>query len=160
MIVRGQAGDFAAFLIEVVDGAEGAFDDLWNAGESLGDAALGDFEQRGFGGVQDFEGIFALIGAAGLRGGADAHQLAQDGLVFDDADVIFNAEAARKIFCERKDVGAIADRFQFLAAVELLAQSDDVDGAVGVDQLAHAGIDAAVGIERKVVRNQRSAASL
>ena len=47
--VGGQAGDFAALLVEVVDGAKGVADDLVEGLEAVGDAFLGDFHQLGLG---------------------------------------------------------------------------------------------------------------
>jgi hypothetical protein len=43
--VGGQAGDFAALLVEIVDGAEGVLDDLVERLEALRDALLGDLQQ-------------------------------------------------------------------------------------------------------------------
>ena len=60
--VRGQAGDFALQLPDRIDGAEVLFDDGRDVGEAAGDAALGDFEQRAFGSVEDLQRLFALVG--------------------------------------------------------------------------------------------------
>jgi hypothetical protein len=79
--VGGEAGDLAAFLIEIVDGFEGAGDDVVDAGEAAGDSLLGDFEEGGFGSVEDFESLFTLIGGAGDGAGADVDELAEEGFV-------------------------------------------------------------------------------
>ncbi len=147
----GEAGDLAAFLIEVVDGFEGAGDDVVHARKAAGDAFFGNFEERGFGGVEDFEGFFALVGGAGDGGGADVDELAEKGFVLDDADVFFDGEAAGQAFGEGGEPGDAADGFDFLAAGELFAEGDDVDDVVAVDELAHAGEDALMGGEGEVI---------
>ncbi len=147
----GEASDLAAFLIEVVDGFEGAGDDVVNARKAAGDALLRDFEQRGFGGVEDFEGFFALVGGASDGGGADVDELAEKGFVLDDADVFFDGEAAGQAFGERGEPGDAADGFDFLVAGKLLAEGDDVDDMVAVDELAHAGEDTLMGSEGEVI---------
>ncbi len=79
-----------AFGEEVVDGAEGAADDLGDACKTALDAVLGDFEEPGFGGVEDLEGVVGLVGGLGDGLGADNDELAQEGLVFNDPDVFFD----------------------------------------------------------------------
>ncbi len=67
LVVRLQARDFAALLVQVVDRAEGVAHDLRDARKAAGDAALGHFHQRGLGRVQHLERLFALVGGAGNR---------------------------------------------------------------------------------------------
>jgi hypothetical protein len=112
--VGAEAGDLVlALLVEVVDGLEGAGDDFVDAGEAAGDALLGDFEERGLGGVEDLEGFLALVGGAGDGGGADVDELAEEGFVLDDADVFLDGEAAREAFSEGGEPGDAADGLRF-----------------------------------------------
>ena len=149
--VCGEAGDLAAFLVEVVDGFERAGDNVVDAGEAASDALLGDFEKGGFGGVEDVEGFFALVRGAGDGGGADVDELAEKRFVLDDADVFFDGEAAGQAFSEGGKPSDTADGFDLLAAGELFAEGDDVDDVIAVDEFAHAGEDALMGGEGKVV---------
>jgi hypothetical protein len=55
------------------------------------------------------DGVFALVGGAGDGRGADKHELAQQALVLDDADVLFDDRAARQTLGERGQVGHAAD---------------------------------------------------
>ena len=149
--IGGQAGDFAALLVEIVDGAEGVLDDLVERLEALREALLADLQQLRLGGVEDIEGGLALVGGAGDGRRADAHELAQQALVLDDADVLFDDRAARQTLGERGQIGHAADGLDLFVAGQLVGQRDDVDGALGVDQLAHAQEDAAMRVEREVV---------
>ena len=150
----GEAGDFAALLVEGVDGAEGVGDDLADAGEAALDAFFGDLHELLLGGVEDVEGVFALVGGAGHGGLADGHDLAEEALVLDDADVLFDVEAMRKIFGEREEVGPVADGLELFTLVELFDDGDEIDGAADVNQAGDAGVDAAVGVEREVVGDE------
>ncbi len=47
-VVGGEAGDLAALLVELVDGAEGLGDDLADAGEAALDGGVGDVGELGF----------------------------------------------------------------------------------------------------------------
>ena len=147
----GEAGDLPALLVEGVDRAEGVGDDLRDAGEAALDALFGDLHELLLGGVENVEGIFALIGGARHGGLADAHDLAEEALVLDDADVLFDVEAMRQIFGEREEVGAIADGLELFAAVELFDDGDEIDGAADVDEAGDAGVDAAMRVKREVV---------
>ena len=131
--------------------AEGVADDDVERLQALREAGFADFEQLRFGCVENADGVFALVGGPGDGGRADAHEAAQHALVFDDADVVFNDGAARQTLGERGEVGHSADGLDLLVAGQLVGQGDDVDGAAGVDQLAHAQEDAAMRVEREVV---------
>jgi len=79
-----------ALLVQIVDRSEGVLDDLIERLEAVGEALLSDLHQLRLGGAQDLERGFALVGGAGNGHGADAHQLAQQALVLDDADVLLD----------------------------------------------------------------------
>jgi hypothetical protein len=61
---------------------------------------LGDLHQPGFGVAEDVKGRFTLVGGARNGHGTDAHELAQQALVLDDADVLFDDRPARQPFSE------------------------------------------------------------
>jgi len=149
--VGGQAGDLAALLVKVVDGAEGVLDDLVEGLEALPDALLADLEQVGLGRADHLEGGFTLVGRARDGRRADGHELAQQALVLDDADVLFDHRPARQALGERREIRDAADRLDLLEARQLVGQGDDVDRALRVNELAHAQEDAAMRVERKVV---------
>ena len=65
-------------------------DDLVERLEAADNALFADFEQLRLGCVEHFEGGLALVGGAGNGGRADEHELAQQALVLDDADVVFD----------------------------------------------------------------------
>ena len=147
----GQAGDFAALLVEIVDGAEGVADDDVERLQALGEAGFAHFEQLRLGLIEDADGVLALVGGLGDGGRADAHEPAQQALVLDDADVVLDDRPAGQTLSERGQIGHAADGLDLLVAGQLVGEGDDVDGAAGVDQLAHAQEDAAMRVEREVV---------
>ncbi len=75
-------------------------DDLVEGLEALRDASFGDLHQLGFGVTEDVKGGFALVGGPRNGHGADAHELAQQALVLDDADVLFDDRPARQTFSQ------------------------------------------------------------
>ena len=103
------------------------------------------------GGVDDLGGGAGLL--QGLRddgvGGVD--KAAQHRLVAHDADVVLQRGAARHAVGERGEVSGSTDCFQLLVAQQLLGQGDDVDGPVGLGELGDALVDAAMGVEEKVL---------
>ncbi len=150
-----EAGDLVlALLVKVVDALERAGDDLVDAGEAAGDAFLGDFKQRSFGGVEDLERLLTLVGRTRDGSGADVDELAQEGFVLDDADVFLNGDATRKTLSEGGKPRNAADGFDFLTAGELFADGDDVDHVVAVDEFAHAAEYALMRGKREVLGAQ------
>ena len=117
----------------------------------MGDALFADFKQLRLGSAEHLERGLALVGGAGNGRRADEHELAQQALVFDDADVLFNDRAARQTLGERREISHAAHGLDFLVAGQLVGQGDDVHGALRVHQLAHAQEDAAMRVEREVV---------
>ena len=81
----------------------------------------------------------------------DVDEAAQQRLVADDANVVLDAGAVGNAVDERGEVGDSADGFDLFAAVEFLGEGDHVDGAAHGLQVAHAGEDAAMRVEREVV---------
>src|SRR6202041_3513461 len=112
--VGGQTGDFAALLIKVVNGAKRVLDDLVQRLKALRNALLGYFEQPAFSLVQHADGRLALVGGTGDGHRADAHQLAQQALVLDDPDVLFNHRLARQALRQGRKVGHSPHRLDFL----------------------------------------------
>ena len=53
----------------------------------------------------------------------------------------------RQALGQREEVGLLADGVQLLAAIELLDDGDEVDGAAELDQASDHGVDAAVRVE-------------
>ena len=53
----------------------------------------------------------------------------------------------RKIFCEREEIGTVADGLKLFAAVKLFDDGDEIDGAADVDEAGDAGVDATVRVE-------------
>ena len=105
----------------------------------------------GLGGVEDFKSRLALVGCAGDGGRADEHELAQQALVFDDANVVFDDGPHRQTLGEGREVGHAADGFDLLGTRQFVGQGNDVDGTLLIHQLAHAQEDALVRVEREVV---------
>jgi len=149
--VGAEAGDFAALLVEFVDGAEGVADDVGDVGEAAGDGVLGDLHHAVFNLVEDVDSFEGLVGGLHHAHVADAHELAHEGFVADDADVGFDGELAGKAFGEGGEVGAAADGVEFLAFAEVFGDGDDVDGVADLGEVEHDLVDFAVGVEGEVV---------
>ena len=92
-----------------------------------------------------------LIGGLGNGGRTDAHEAAELGLIFDDADVVFDDGAARQAFSEGGEIGDAADGLGLFEAGKRVGEGNDVDGRTRVCELGHAQEDAAVRIEGEIV---------
>ena len=127
---------------------------IWSSGcKAVDDALFADFEQLRLGRAEHLERGLALVRGAGDGRGADAHELAQQALVLDDADVLFDDRPARQTLGERRQVGHAADGLDLLVArASSLASVTMSTARCAVHQLAHAQEDAAMRVEREVVR--------
>ncbi len=113
---------------------------------------LGELHDGGFGIVEHFFGGVALVGGAGNGGVGGVDQSAQQSLVAHDLDVVLDAGPVGYAIHQAGDVAHIPDGLEFLVAVELFDQRDHVDGPGRLGQVHHAGVNAAMGVERKVFR--------
>ncbi len=127
---------------------------LSSALQALRQPLLADLKQLRLGDVQHSDRVLALVGGAGNGRRADQHQLAQQALVLDDPDVLFDHRPARQTLGQRRQVGHAAHRLHLLVAGQLVGQRDDVHGPLRVHQLAHAHEDTAMRVERKIVRRR------
>ena len=80
------------------------------------EARFAHLEQLRFGRVENADGIFALVGGASDGCRTDAHEPAQQALVLDDADVLFNDRPARQALSERSQISDAAYRLNLLIA--------------------------------------------
>ena len=88
-----------------------------------------------------------------LRGEDDA---AQDGLVFDDADVAVEVGNLREAVVERDEVGEAVAGFELVELHELVGDGDAVDAFAAILNLAHACEDAAMFFEAEVAGFERA----
>lgn len=65
--------------------------------------------------------------------------MAEEALVFDDADVLFEVALVRQALGEREEVGLLADGVQLLTPIELLDDGGQVDDAAELDQAGNDG---------------------
>ncbi len=149
--VSGQAGDLAALLVEIVDGAEGILDDLVERLETVAEAPLGSLHQSRFNFADHVDDRVGLIGRLGNGQRADGHEPARQALFLDDANILFDDRTARQSFRQAGQVGHAADGVPLLVAVQFGGQRHNVHGPLGVHQLGHAQEDAAVRVEGKIV---------
>ena len=127
-------------------------DDFLHAHEAAADALFRELENGGFDVVKNFFGGITLIGGAGNGGIGGVDQSAQQRLVANNLDVVLDAGPVRDAVHQAGDVANIADGLEFLVPVELLDQRDHVDRPGRLGQIHHAGVNAAMGVERKVFR--------
>lgn len=84
----------------------------------------------------------------------DRHQLAQQALVLDDADVAFDVEVPRNSLAQVCEIGGAADRIQFLAAVQFSSDRCVIDPVTLGKQVHDASVDPLVRVERELLRLQ------
>ena len=88
-----------------------------------------------------------------LRSEDDA---AQNGFVFDDADVAFQIRERGQAFVERDQIGDAVHRFELVLLHQLVGDGDAIDALAALVQLAHAQEDAAVLFQAEVVGFERA----
>ena len=147
-----KSGDALAALQQGVDRSERFLDDFLHAHETATDALFRKLEDGGFDVVENFLGGVALVGGAGNRGIGGVDQSAQQRLVANNLDVVLNAGPVGYAIHQAGDVANIADGLEFLVAVELFDQRDHVDRPGRLGQIHHAGVNAAMRVERKIFR--------
>ena len=151
-VVRGQSGNALAALQQRIDRSERFLDDFLYAHETAANTFFRELEDGGFGVVKNFLGGVTLIGGAGNGGIGSMDQSAQQSLVANNLDVVLNARPVGDAVHQAGDVADIADGLEFLVTIELFDQRDHVDGPGRFGQIHHAGVNAAMGVERKIFR--------
>ncbi len=122
---------------------------LW---KPAGQALLADFQQLRLGSADHLQRRLALVRCPRNGRRADPHQPAQQALVLDDLDVLFDHRPARQALSQGRQVGHPAHRLHFLVAGQFIGQRHNIDRPLRVHQLGHAQEDAPVRVERKIVR--------
>ena len=150
-VARGEAGDLAALLVELVDGDKAAGDDLADAGQAALDGGVGDIGQLRLHVAQHRDGVFALVRGANAAIVEDAHQLAQQALVADDLDVALDVEVARDALGEEGEIGRAADGIQFAPPGQFFLHREVVDALALGHQIDDGAEDALVRVEGEVL---------
>ena len=146
------ARDQTLVLLQLLDRGETALDEIAQRREPRADPILGDLEDRLFRIVEDQVGV--VLGL--IRGREDAvrgvNQVAESGLLLDDAGVVLDVCRARHAVGERRDVGRPADLLQLPCARQLLLERDQIDRVAALAQVHHLVEDAAVRVAEEVAR--------
>ncbi len=121
---------------------------------ALPNAVLGELEDGLLGASQHLFGFVGVLDGFGNRVLREVDQAAQQRLVANDADVVLDRRPVGHAVDQRRQIRNAANRFHLFAAVEFLDQRDHVDRTAALLQVAHARINAAVRVQRKVVRRE------
>jgi hypothetical protein len=140
----GHTKRLAAVQVDVFDLIEVVGEHLRDGDEVLGAAALGQREQDLLGPVDGELGVvLVVVGHAGdLAGRGD--QAAQDGAAFDDAAVVLDVDGGGDGVDQRGDVGGAPDLLEPAAALQFVADEDEVGGLAPLEQVAGDLVDGAV----------------
>ena len=148
----GDAGEGAAAAADGLDLVEGAGHDLRERVVVVGDAAVGDAVDLGFGAVDQLVGV-AVAGIAELDdAGADLDQAAEDGPLADDAGVVAGVGGGGHRGDERVQVGGAADAGEVAALGELGRDGHRVGRLAAAVQVEDDLVDQLVGGAVVVVR--------
>jgi hypothetical protein len=151
-VMGGQSGDALAALQQGIDRSERFLDDFLHAHETAADAFFRELKDGGLDVVENFLGGVALVGGARNRGIGSVDQSAQQRFIANNLDVVLDAGPVGYAIHQAGDVTHIADGLEFLVAVEFLDQGDHVDRPGRLGQVHHAGVNAAMRIEREIFR--------
>ncbi len=150
-VACGKAGDAAALGKEVLEAVEIFGNELLDINEAGADAVFGEPEDLAFGLVEDGIGFLLGIEGALLDGVCGVDEAAQEGFFPDDAGVMLDVGDARDAIGELSEIGGAASGIQALAACELFAEGDEIDGLALFAECGHGLEDAAVGIEEEIL---------
>ena len=153
-VVRRQAGDFLAARVQLFQRAERSFDDGRDVHESLSNAVLRELEDGLLGASQHLLGFVGMLDGLGDGVLRQVDEAAQQRLVAHDAHVVLDRGPVGHAIDQRRQIRNPADGFHFFAAVEFLDQRDHVHRTAALLQIAHARINTAMRVQRKVVRRE------
>ncbi len=118
------------------------------------DAVLGELEDGLLGAAQHLLGFVGVVDGFGDGALRDVDEPAQQRLVAHDANVVLDGGPLGNAVNQRRQIRDAADGLHFLAAVQFFDQRDHVHRAAALLQVAHARINAAMRVEREVVRGE------
>ena len=147
---RAEAADALAGIEKGVRAAGKAFDDTGGRRQLLVGGRLAQLQQRFFGRRQDLVRLLFADQAAVDDPLRAEDQLAQRGLVLDDADVAIEVGDLRQSVVERDQVTQAVHRFELALLHQLFGQRDAVDALAAAVQILHAAVNAAVLLEAKI----------
>ncbi len=101
-------------------------------------------------------GVFALVRGPRRSFAEDRHQLPQQALVLDDADVALDVQVLRNSLAQEREVSRTAYRVQLLPLRERIHDRQVVDCMPRRQQVEHRLIDSPVRVERKILDLQLS----
>ena len=148
----GHTGDQALVLLQLLDGAEAALDEVAQRHEPGADPVLCDRENRALRLIE--QQVWLLLGLVRLDedlvGRVD--QIAQRRLFLDDPRVVLDVRRPRHAIGERRDVGRAADVVEVARARQLFLQRDEIDRIAALAEHDHLVEDAPVRIPEEVAR--------
>ncbi len=125
-----------------------------NVEEALADAVFRELEDGLLGAAQHLLGFVGVLDGLGDGVLRNVDQAAQQRLVADDANVMLDRRPLGYAVDQRREIRDAADGFDLFAPVKLFDQRDHVDRAAGLLQIAHAGVNAAMRVQREVVAGE------
>ena len=145
------AADLAPMRVQVVEPVVGVVEEAAEQREAGGDTTLADCEQLGLGAVDrllDFGRVLVADAGDPARG---ADQVPQHRLALDDSRVLRRVDGRRRGVRQGAEVGAPADRFQVLVALERLGDRDDVNRLAPFEQVQDHRVDLGMGLAVEVL---------
>ena len=121
------ASDHALALMIILDGVDGAMDQVLHLHRGGLDTVLADLEDVAFDFVdQAVDFAFVFVNAAD-HAGAGLDHLPQDMFFADDFDVVIEVRGGRNGVGQGGEVGNAADRFELVLQLQVFLERDDVD---------------------------------
>ncbi len=130
-----EAGDAAAPLVQVLNGADGGHHVLLHRLSAFLEALFGDFENGGLHLVQEAGDIVLLFVRAAGELGADADDFAQRMLFLEDLQVMARIRRRREEGEKLGDEGGTTDLLEQAAVVERLRERHDIDRFLRIPHL-------------------------
>ena len=125
--MRRKARDFAALLVQCIDGAERVRNDFWDAREAALNRRVRDIGQPLLDRIQHIGRVFILVRGKLHPVVEDAEHLPQQRLVLEDADVAFDVDVAWHALGERREIGWPTDGIELAPLRERVHHGDVVD---------------------------------
>ena len=153
-VMRRQSGNFLAARVQLFQRAERTFDDGRNVQEPLSNAVVRELEDGLLGPTQHLFGFVGVLDGLGDSVLRQVDQAAQQRLVAHDAHVVLDRRPVGHAIDQRRQIRNPADGLHFFVAIKFLDQRDHVHRTARLLQVAHARINAAVCVQRKMVGNE------
>jgi len=150
----GNADDFAAVLLDIVELLEELLEHLADGNEVATRSALRDIEDETLGSLDRFVRFDSFVEAEANDFRSSADQSAQSRCALDDPSIVFNVDGARHHAEELSEVGDAAGIVEASGPFEFVDNRHEVGGYPPVVKVEQSLVDDTMAPAKEIVRSE------